>query len=193
MKKLILLPFFGLLVSLNTVFAQSKIGYIEYEKVLYLMPEVDGVKAKLEETQKGYELNIEAMKKEMADIENLLQNTPNIDEMIKESKYRRYQSLQQEIQQFAYQAQEKIQAKEVELMKPLYDKLDAAIKEVALAKGYDFILTDGNAGGYVVVYSKNESDNITKAVMEKLGIKEVAATGTTGTKATESMMVKPKN
>jgi outer membrane protein len=195
MKKSISILFFGLLVGLSSTWAQSKIGYVEYEKILSLMPQIDTVKAKLEKKQAEYQANIDAMKKEMQDIEVSIQSNPNMDPVIKEAKYRKYESLGQEMQNFAMQAEQQIQSKELELMKPVYNKLDAAIKEVAIAKSLDFVLTDGNAGGYVVVYYKNESDNITKAVMDKLGIKESTTTGggATGTvKAQDSMMVRPK-
>jgi outer membrane protein len=188
MKKLILTPLLLLVLSIS--FGQSKIAYVEYDKILFKMPEIETVKAKLEQTQKGYETNIEAMKKEMDEIANLIQNTPTMDETIKNGKIRRYQNLQQEIQDFAAQAQEKIQLKEEELMKPLTEKLNATIKELALAKGIDFVLSKDNAGGNILIFAKNEQDNISKLVMDKLGIVETAAT-TGAVKATESMMVKP--
>lgn len=194
MKKIFLIPFLTVLASVSTVFGQSKIGYVQYDYVLSLMPEITSIKAKLEEKQKGYETSIESMKKEMSDIEGLLQNTPTIDETIKNSKIRRYQNLQQEIQEFAYQAEEKMSAAQVEFMKPVYEKLKVAIGEVSKEKGFDYVLSENNSGGFVVVYSKNESDNITKAVMTKLSIKEPVTTPSAGTapKATESLMVKPK-
>ncbi len=194
MKKIFLIPFLTVLASVSTAFGQSKIGYVQYDYVLSLMPEITSIKAKLEEKQKGYETSIESMKKEMSDIEGLLQNTPTIDETIKNSKIRRYQNLQQEIQEFAYQAEEKMSAAQVEFMKPVYEKLKVAIGEVSKEKGFDYVLSENNSGGFVVVYSKNESDNITKAVMAKLSIKEPVTTPSSGTapKATESLMVKPK-
>lgn len=190
MKKLILIPILTLLVGATSVFAQSKIAYVQYDYLIGLMPELDEVQAKLEEKQKGYEAIIAEKKNEMGQIESLIQNNPNMDETIKEAKIRRYQSIQMELQEFAYKAQEKMNLAEVELMKPVYDKLDKAIKEVALAKGYDYVLSDNNQGGFVVLFAKNESDNLTKAVMEKLGLKADVAP-TNGTQATESLMVKP--
>lgn len=191
MKKQFIISIFAIVAGISSAFSQSKIGYVEYDKVLSLMPEIATIQEKLKVKEEGYQVNIESMKKEMADIEALVQKSPDMDPMIRDSKVRRYQTLQQEIQEFAYQAEEKLQAYQIEITKPLYDKLDAVIAEVAKEKGFDFILTNNNSGGYIVVFSKNDSDNITKLVMTKLGIKEPAPVTPT-VKATESMMVKPK-
>jgi outer membrane protein len=192
MKKALLLPFLTLVIGVTSVFGQSKIGYVQYDYVLALMPEISTIQTKLEEKGKTYESLINEKKTEMSQIEQLVENTPNLDETIKEAKVRRYQNLQQEIQEFAYSAQEKLEIAEVELMKPVYDKLNTTIADVAKVKGFDYILSDNNPGGFIVVYAKNETDNITKAVMEKLAIKEPTTTKTTTPQATESLMVKPK-
>lgn len=192
MKKVLLLPFLTLVIGATSVFGQSKIGYVQYDYVLALMPDISTIQAKLEEKGKTYESLINEKKTEMSQIEQMIQNTPNLDETIKNAKIRRYQNLQQEIQEFAYSAQEKLEIAEVELMKPVYDKLNTTIADVAKLKGFDYVLSDNNPGGFIVVYAKNETDNITKAVMEKLAIKEPVTTKPATPQATESLMVKPK-
>ena len=53
-------------------------------------------------------------------------------------------------------------------MRPLYKKLSEVIAEVSKANGYTQILTtNGNQFGYI-----DERYDITKLVLEKLGIKE---------------------
>ena len=136
MKKQFFISISILFASISTSFAQSKIGYIEYDKVISLMPDISVIQEKLKVKEAGYQTNIESMKKEMSYIENLVQNTPDMDAMIRDSKVRRYQTLQQEIEEFAYQAEEKVQNYQVELTKPLYDKLDAVVAEVAKEKGF---------------------------------------------------------
>ena len=55
-----------------------------------------------------------------------------------------------------------------ENMRPLYKKLSEVIKEVAKANGYTQVLTtNGNQFGYI-----DEKFDITKLVLDKLGIKE---------------------
>lgn len=190
MKKLILIPVLTILVSITSVFAQSKVGFVEYDYLLSIMPEVNEIQAKLQTQGQQYEAIINEKKTEMAQIEQLIQGTPNIDEVIRDSKIRRYQTLQTEIQEFAYTAQQKLEASELELVKPLYDKLDNVIGEVATAKGYDYVLNKSNAGGFSVVFSKNEEDNLTKAVITKLGLKDVPAVDPNAP-ATNSILVKP--
>ncbi len=75
----------------------------------------------------------------------------------------RYRIMQQSVQQEAAQ-------KEQALMQPTIDKINAAIKKVGETEGYTYILTDGLGGNSIVLYAKNEGDNLTKKVLAELGI-----------------------
>jgi len=54
------------------------------------------------------------------------------------------------IQQYQQSAQKELGKKEMDLLKPIMDKAHNAIKKVAAAKGYEYVL-DATAGGGVLV------------------------------------------
>ena len=58
--------------------------------------------------------------------------------------------MQQNINQYRETAAQDLQKKQVEMMRPLYDKAKAAIEKVALAQGFDYVL-DATAGGSVIM------------------------------------------
>jgi outer membrane protein len=58
--------------------------------------------------------------------------------------------MQRNIQAFRQTATEDLQKKQVEMMKPLYEKAKAAIEKVASSQGFDYVL-DSSAGGSVIM------------------------------------------
>ena len=187
MKK-ILFPILALLVTITSTFAQSKVGYVEYDLLISMMPEVADVQAQIQSKGAEYQAIIQGKQTEMQQIQESV--TPDMDPTILAGKQRRYQNLQQEIQEFSYTAQQKLEEKEVELVKPIYAKLDAAIGEVAIAKGYDYVMSKNNAGGYTIIFSKNTEDNLTQVVADKLGLKAATVAPVSGN-ANVSILVKP--
>ena len=70
------------------------------------------------------------------------------------------------MQAFAEGAQSQIQAKQVELLEPVQNKVLGAIKEVAKAESYTYIFDVST-----IAYSW-ESTDLTEKVKAKLGIKK---------------------
>ena len=70
------------------------------------------------------------------------------------------------IAQFEQSSQEKIMTKSQELLAPIQDKINNAIKNVADEQGYDYIF-DASMG--MVLYAAPETD-VSSAVKAKLGI-----------------------
>lgn len=67
----------------------------------------------------------------------------------------------QEKQQYYMQLQQRLSMKQQELLKPIYDKVDAAIKDVATAQGIAVVLDKSN-----VIYGGKD---LTDDVMKKIG------------------------
>lgn len=76
------------------------------------------------------------------------------------------QKKQQAIQQFEQEAQQTVAAKREELLKPILEKIDVAIKAVAGEGGYQMIF-DTSSG---VALFANTTDDVTASVKKKLGI-----------------------
>ena len=86
---------------------------------------------------------------------------------MKEIKGREIQDAQKRIQDYRESAEQKVQAKQQELLKPIYDKARKAIEDVAKEKGYGYVID--SSGGILLV--SPASDDILAAVKAKLGIK----------------------
>ncbi|WP_373059209.1 OmpH family outer membrane protein [Zunongwangia sp. H14] len=147
--------------------AQTKTGTIDPEYILSKMPEITEVNQGLDEYNKelqtGMQENISKYEGLIADYQE--NNTTFTDEQKKE-KETEIIGLENEIKGFRQKASVMLQMKRNELTKPLYEKIDAAMKKVIAAEGYTHIL---NAGGNSLAFAAEEYD-ITLKVMKEMGI-----------------------
>jgi outer membrane protein len=168
MKKLITLLACGILMS-GFVFAQSpKIGYLNSNELLSLMPERAKADTALQKYAKTFSDELEAMQKDLQNkIQTYQSQEKTMTDAIKEVKQKEIQDLQSRMESLQQSAQEKVSEKKQELYSPILDKADKAIKDVAKEKGYDYIL---DAGQGAILYAK-DGDNILPLVKAKLGLK----------------------
>ena len=90
------------------------------------------------------------MQKELNDKNVEYQNNEKTyTDLIKQTKQKELQDINQRLQDFQQQAQVDFQKKNVELMKPINDKAKKAIEKVAKAKGYKIVL-DTSPGGVLL-------------------------------------------
>lgn len=168
MKKFVLFLAVGLLLG-NMVSAQAmKIGYINSQELLSYMPEVAKADSVLKAYAKGYQDQLEAIGKEYEKKGQELQAGGNtMSDAVKEVKVKELQDLEKRYESIQQSAQDKVAKKKEELYKPILEKADKAIKDVAKEKNYDYVF-DASAGS--ILYAK-DSDNILALVKTKLGIK----------------------
>lgn len=167
MKKLLL----GAVMALGffSASAQTKIGYINTDELISLMPEAAKVDSQLREyqlslQQQGQTLSIEADQKR----DQYYKDSANLSASMKEIRvgelvklYTRVQGYDQEAQQQASQyAQTKIG--------PVRERALEAIKTVAKEKGYTYVLDESTNAILVAP----PGDDLLSAVKAKLGIKD---------------------
>lgn len=169
MKKFVLFFAFGLLLcSANAIAQGSKLGYINSSELLSLMPEVIKANKDIETFAKTYQDQLEAMGKEYEKkVQEYQAGEKTMTDAVKEVKVKEIQDLQSRIESTQKSAEEKVAKKKEELYKPLLEKADKAIKDVAKEKNFDYIF-DVSQGG--LLYAK-DGDNILPLVKAKLGIK----------------------
>ena len=177
MKKLILA--FALLVAGLYTNAQQKIGYINSQEIISLMPEAKKVSAEIEAYKKTFTDQMGSMQKELETKYKAYQDgAKTMSEPIKTVKEKELQDLQSRMGSFEQTANEKIEGKLQELLAPVNDKAQKAIEAVAKEKGYSYIM-DTSVGG--IIYAL-PGDNILDAVKVKLAIKDTPASSTTPNK-----------
>lgn len=168
MKKLILLLACSLLIG-GAVSAQTmKIGYIQSQELLSVMPEVIGANKQIEAYAKTYEDQIKQMTDDyQKKVQYFQANEKTMTDAIKEVKVKEIQDLQKRIEDFNQKAQDAVEKKRQDLLKPILEKADKAIKDVATENGYDYVI-DASIG---TLLHANPAYNILPQVKTKLGIK----------------------
>ncbi|MCX6224622.1 MAG: OmpH family outer membrane protein [Bacteroidia bacterium] len=161
-----------ILVSGTTSFAQQKIGHIDTQAVLQLMPERDSAAKIYEkfdaEIKKNYE-SMDVVYRNLA--ETYTKQKDSLSSFIRTAKEAELVDMQGKIQNFATVAQQELDKKQTELMTPIVAKLKNAIKAVAEANKFTYILDTQSQTSIVVYIPEDESLNILPLVKAKLGIK----------------------
>ena len=148
-----------------------KLGYVNMEYTFLKLKQTPAMKQAESELQTFVaqkEMGLKKLEQRAVELQNQMKQAqnPTQQEAIGselQGVYQRYELEQQAVQQEAAQ-------KEQVLMKPTIDKINAAIKKVGEAKDYTYIFTDGLGGNSIVLFAKNEGDNLTKEVLAELGI-----------------------
>lgn len=158
----------------------QKIAHVHLDSVLTMMPETK----KAEQEAQNY---LQQLEKTMADMQTKFQNDlkdyetnqASMSELIRKVKEDELRGQQERLQNFQGQAQADLQRKRDELLKPIYDKANAAIQKVAKANGYKFVMDNSNG---TLLYFE-QSDNILNLVKKEMNItadpkKDATGTGT---------------
>jgi outer membrane protein len=171
MKNLIKVSIFVIIACISTSsFSQAKfkLGHIDSNELLKMMPGRDSAMKKMQDYQKSLEDQLKAMQSELeTKYTDFTANQATMSELIKSTKQKELQDLNGRIEAFQTSAQQDLQAKEQEVLKPIVDKAKKAIEEVAKENGYTYIFDSGVG---VLLYSEN-TDNILPLVKKKIGIK----------------------
>lgn len=186
MKKYLLLAVTALfLVTVPRVgHAQTKatpttVAHINLDSLLDIMPAFkkasDSAQLFYAELERQmYTMNLELQKKGAEyDSLNKTWSAP-----IKAIKEKEIYDLQQNIQNFQQVAQESYTNRRTQLLVPIFESIQKAVKEVAIAKGYRYVL-DSSKSATVVLYA-DKADDIFDAVRVKLGIPDPKLTPAPG-------------
>lgn len=147
--------------------AQSKIGTINVDYILTLMPEIEGVQKGLEAYNAELEKDRDStITKYNAAIKEYQEKGEGMTEEERKVQENAIISLENDLQSFRQKASVMLQMKQSELTKPLYEKIDAALQKVVTTEGFTQIFTlSSNA----LAYSREE-DDVTLKVLAELGI-----------------------
>ncbi len=145
----------------------TKIGHIDFGKVLEQMPGQDTVKVVMEKYVQSLQGELQTMQSELemkgADYQK---NVASMSSIIKNTKEKEITDLQGRIEAFQQSAQKELSDKQTELITPFVDKAKAAIKAVAKEGNFAYIL---NGVEDILLYSDGGED-IAPLVKKKLGI-----------------------
>ena len=160
-----------LMVALLPLMAMAqtvKLGYINSQEVMMMMPEVNDVEKQLAEFNEKNMKYLQDMEKEIQDkYVKYEQEKDNMTEAIRKVQEEELMGLQQRLQTTYQALQQEAQKKQAELLKPLQDKLMAAIESVSKKQGLTMVY-DMMSGA--ILYKSDAAIDITPAVKKELGI-----------------------
>lgn len=143
-----------------------KFGHIDMQAIIQVMPERATAEAAFNKFQTDLEDVYGDLQKDLqTKMDEFDKLGAEVSEVKRNAKVTEIQSLQQRMQDYQSTAQQQLQQKNSELMKPIYDKAQKAIEEVAKEQGLIYVF-DVNS----LLYKSNQSIDILPMVKQKLGI-----------------------
>ncbi len=167
--KLLVLTLF--LFSGTIINAQNyKFGHINSQGLLSIMPERDSAEAIIQKYAMELESQLELMQVEYRNkLNDYLEKQDNLTNLVKQTKEQELSEIDQRIKMFQSNAQQELQQQEAQLIQPVIQKAENAIKEVAKENGFTYIF-DISRG--VIIYFSDQSEDILPLVKKKLGLED---------------------
>ena len=173
MKKFLLFfIYFGFYLTESGIYSQEllKIGHVDVSEILSALPETDSAKLLLEKDAKELNLMLENMHVEYNKlVDDFEINQDTYSELVKRTKQSEILEVQNKITNFQKNASEQLQQRNVELLQPIYQKIQQAIDKVATEGKYTYIL-DISQG--TVVFKSKDSQNINSLVLNELKLRK---------------------
>ena len=168
MKKTLVLLFVALIALGSNSFAQKqKFGHIDSNELLSVLPERDSAQAELEKYAKELDDQLKLMQNELdkkyTDYDS---NKASYSAIVRKTKEEELMGMQQRIQAFQQNAQQDLQQKESDLLKPIYEKIQNAIKEVGDENAFTYVYDTAT-----LLYYSDASIDVLPMVKTKLGVK----------------------
>lgn len=156
----------AVLVLALTANAQ-KFGYVNTQELFMQMPELKDVQARMDSLNKQYENLLMTMQEEyQKKLQDYQQKQSTLPDAMRQIQEEELYSMQQRLQTTYQTAQQDVEQKRAEYLKPVNERMSKAIQEVGAANGYTYIFDSVAA-----VYISPEADDVMPLVKAKLGIK----------------------
>jgi len=152
----------------NFAKAQTKIGYVNTSDLIQAMPELKTINMQIDEFKKTFIDQLQSLSNELqkgsADYQA---KQATMTDAVRTMKQSELADLQKRAQDYQTSAQQKVEQKGNELMKPLIDKIHEAINTVAKEKAYTYVFDTSQTALLV----SPPSDDLMVPVKLKLGLK----------------------
>ncbi len=150
---------------------EAKFGHIDLQSLIQLMPERAAAEENYNKQVKELSDELDAQQKELQEkYKDYIAKRDSLSDIVRSAKETEIQDMQQRIQNFQQVAQQQLQQKQSEMLKPIFQKAQKAVADVGKEKGMIFIFDISGELG-TVLYHSNESIDILPLVKVKLGLK----------------------
>ena len=161
----------GVWISTGPAVAQQKIGYVDSEYILDQMPEYATVQQKLDQMEQKWRKEIESKK---ANVEELRQTFQSRELLYTEQEraemkksIEKARSEVESLRERYFGPKGELYTQQKQLMRPIQERVLAAVEEVATARGYDYVYD--KSGDFLFMYARDQY-NLSDAVLRELGI-----------------------
>ena len=148
--------------------AQVKTGHINSDALIASMPETKAMQDELKKVSQTYDTDykIQANALQAKYLKYGKEQESKTDEE-NALRQKEVQDLQKKLQLYAQTADKSLQQKQMDLLKPILEKAQKAIKDVAKEKGIKYVFDSAPGKGLLVF----DGEDLLAAVKTKLGIK----------------------
>lgn len=163
MKKLLVILALALPMLVNA----QKMGYVNTQELFQMMPELKDVQVKMDSLNKQYENLLMTMQEEyQKKLSDYQQKQATMTEAIRQIQEEEIMSMQQRLQTTYQTAQQDIEKKRQDYLKPINERMAKAIQKIGAEQKYTYVF-DAAA----MVYIAPDADNVLPLVKKELGIK----------------------
>ena len=151
-----------------SVFAQ-KFGHFNAQEILAVMPETQKAQTDIETLRKQYEDDIKRTEDEVnKKFAAYQQEQANLPKNIQERRQKELQDLAEKGMQYQRDAQQELERSWMEMLEPIYKKLNDAVKAVGDEGGYVYLFDISTT--QIPYVNETLSTNVSAAIKAKLGI-----------------------
>lgn len=151
--------------------AQQKIGYVDSEYILDRLPEYATVQQKLDQLERQWREEISEASRTVDELRQEFQARELL--YTEEERARKKEEITEArrevetLRQRYFGPDGELYARQEELMRPIQERVLAAVEEVATGEGYDYVFD--KSGDYVFMYARDQYD-LSDRVLRELGI-----------------------
>lgn len=170
MKYLLLLILSSFLLTTSAFGQQEKIGFFSSSKLVALFPEAKATQVEIEKISTEKQAVGTALENELkSKVQSFEKEKAGMATILQESRIEEIRNLESKIQNYYATARKEIDTKRQELLKPVFEKVNAGIKKVAEKHKYTAII-DLDTGGQFLLYI-DASRDILELMKTELGLK----------------------
>ncbi len=131
-----------LLLSANQIAnAQTKTAHINVRELMSKMPAILDANKQMEKLSCTYAADFKTMVDEyQGKLKKYESEAETVSKAMNEERAKEIQDMEKRIRDFRDNAQKELQTKEADLMKPIEEKVKAAIQKVGKAKGFQYVM-----------------------------------------------------
>ena len=173
MKKILLIAgLTGLSFFVNAQDKPLKIGYTNVDYLIASMPESKTIESELKTFKEQLDKQLELKVKEFREKYDAYEKgAAMMTEVVRADKEKQLQDLNGQIEAFQKNAEQSLQEKQQKLMKPVLERIQKAIDEVAVENSFTYVLSsDGAMGQVPIILYGQDNLNVSDLVLKKMGI-----------------------